>query len=160
MDSRPAERRPTTSAPPDVVIFRIDGLRCGLDAASVREILPALAVRPLPGQPAFIAGTIDLRGMTVPVLDLRVRFGGTARSMRLSDRLIVAQAHGRALAIWVDDVEELLACAPEALTPREGLLVGDRSLTGVATTAGGLTALHDLDGFLTQCESDALTATA
>lgn len=135
-------------------------MRCGLDAAAVREILPALAVRPLPGQPALIAGTIDLRGTTVPVLDLRARFGSGSRAMQLSDQLIVVLAHGRTLAIWVDAVEEIVALPPGAFTPAAGLLVGDRSLTGVATTAGGLTALHDLEGFLSQCESDALAETA
>jgi purine-binding chemotaxis protein CheW len=142
-----------------IVVFRVDGLRCGVPADAVREILPALAVRPLPGQPAFIAGTIDVRGTPVPVLDLRVRFGRPARPMQLSDRLIVARAHDRPLALWVDDVEEITACAAADWAATGGLVVGDRSLAGVAATAGGLTAIHDLDGFVSACEADALART-
>ena len=143
-------------AVPMVVVFYVDGLRCGLAAAAVREILPALAVRPLPGQRPFIAGTIDLRGTPVPVLDLRVRFGRPPRPMHLSDRLIVARAHDRPLALWVDDVEDLAACSPGEWIAAGGLVAGDRSLVGVATTAGGLTAIHDLDAFVSACEADAL----
>jgi chemotaxis signal transduction protein len=140
----------------DDLIFRLDELRCALDASAVLEVLPALAVRPLPGQPPFVAGTIDVRGTIVPVLDLRVRFGRPRRTMQLSDRLILARAHDRTLAVWVDTVEGLAPRDPETLTATGGMLIGDRSLVGVATTADGRCSIHDLDGFITACESDAL----
>jgi purine-binding chemotaxis protein CheW len=139
----------------DDLIFRLDELRCGLDAAAVLEILPALAVRPLPGSPPFVAGAIDVRGAIVPVLDLRVRFGRPPRAMALSDRLILARAHQRTLAIWVDEVEGLFPHDPDTVAP-VGLVVGDRSIVGVATTGAGLCTIHDLDGFISGCESDAL----
>lgn len=144
-------------APPtDDLIFRLDELRCGLDASAVLEVLPALAVRPLPGQATFVAGSIDVRGAIVPVLDLRVRFGRPHRAMALSDRLILARVHERTLAVWVDAVEGLSPRDARAVTATGGLLAGDRSLVGVVTTSDGLCSIHDLDGFITACESDAL----
>jgi purine-binding chemotaxis protein CheW len=140
----------------DDLIFRLDELRCAVHAAAVIEILPALAVRPLPGQPPFVAGTIDVRGTIVPVLDLRARFGRPSRAMQLSDRLVLARSHDRVLAVWVDAVEGLVPHDADAVTATGGLIVGDRSLVGVAATAGGLCAIHDLDGFISGCESDAL----
>lgn len=152
---------PEANGPPsDDLIFRIDGLRCGLDAARVLEVLPALAVRPLPGAAPFVAGTIDVRGTVVPVLDLRVRFGRPRRAMQLSDRLILARAHGRTLAVWVDVVEGLVSRDRDALTAAGGMMIGDRSLVGVATTTAGQCTIHDLDGFITACESDALAGAA
>jgi purine-binding chemotaxis protein CheW len=145
-----------TAAALMILVFRIDEVRCGLAASGVREVLPALAVRPLPGQAPFIAGTIDVRGTPVPVIDLRVRFGRPARAMRLSDRLIVAQAHARPLALWVDDVEDFIATPPGEWIVSGGLVAGDRSLVGVGSTAAGLTAIHDLEAFVSECESDAL----
>jgi purine-binding chemotaxis protein CheW len=142
--------------PGDDLIFRLDELRCGLDATAVLEVLPALAVHPLPGQPLFVAGSIDVRGTLIPVLDLRVRFGRPHRAMQLSDRLILARVHDRTLAVWVDAVEGLVAHDGRTVTATGGLLVGDRSLVGVATTADGLCSIHDLDGFISACESDAL----
>lgn len=146
------------AASADHLVFRIDELLCGMDGTAVVEILPALAVQPLPGQPPFVAGAIDLRGTTVPVLDLRVRFGRPPRPMELSDKLIVARAHGRTIALWVDGVEGLVPRDGVRWTPVGGLVVGDRSLVGVATTADGLYAIHDLEAFLTDCESEALAA--
>jgi purine-binding chemotaxis protein CheW len=137
-----------------VLVFRLAGHRYAIDAGTVLEVLPALAVCPLPGQPRYVAGTIDLRGTIVPVLDLRVRFGLPQRPMELSDRLIVARARERDLALWVDAVDDLAAAA--AWAPAGGLMAGDRSLAGVGVTAGGLTAIHDLNDFVAQCEADAV----
>jgi purine-binding chemotaxis protein CheW len=139
------------------LVFRVDGLHCGMDRTAVVEILPALAVRPLPGQPPFVAGAIDLRGTLLPVLDLRVRFGRPPRPMELSDKLIVARFRDRTLAVWVDAVEGLVP-SDGRWAPAVGLLTGDRSVVGVVRTADGACAIHDPDAFLGACESDALTA--
>jgi purine-binding chemotaxis protein CheW len=149
---------PARTGPVHAVLFRVDSRRCALDARSVEEILAAVAVRPLPGQPRYVAGVIDLRGTIVPVLDLRVRFGGTARPMELDDRLIVTHAHGRRLAIWVDAVDDFIP-AGSAFVPAGGLVTGDVSLAGVASTPDGLTTIHNVAAFVAQCEADAVFAT-
>ena len=92
-------------APASIALFRLGDQACAVAASAVVEILAAVAVTPLPRQPAYIAGVVDLRGSIVPVLDVRVRFGMPARPMELSDRLIVIRAAGRLLMLWVDDVE-------------------------------------------------------
>ncbi len=72
-----------------VLVFELDELQCALDSASVVEALRAVALRPMPGQPDFIAGVFDLRGSIVPVLDLRARFGRPKRPLIASDTFIV-----------------------------------------------------------------------
>jgi purine-binding chemotaxis protein CheW len=143
-----------------VLVFRLDGRRHALDASSVVEVLPALAVSPLPGQPAYVAGVIDLRGAIVPVIDLRTRFARSPRPMELSDRVVVAGARRRLVALWVDDVEEIGELNEAAWAPAGGLVTGDRTLAGVVATAGGLTAIHDLDAFVAECEAEALYESA
>ena len=142
--------------PTGVVVFSLDGLRCGIDARNAIAIVPALALRALPGQPSFIAGAFDLHGTPVPVLDLRVRLGCAGRALAPEDRFIVIQANDRLLALWVDEVDEIAHLVDDTWTQSGGLLIGDRSLIGVARTAGGLTFIHDVDAFVAQCESEAL----
>lgn len=139
-----------------LLVFRLDGRRHSLDARAVVEVLPALTVCPLPGQPHYVAGAIDLRGTIVPVVDLRARFARPSRSMELSDRLVVARSRGRLVALWVDEVEELTAGGDAAWAPAGGLVAGERTLTGVVATAGGLATIHDLDAFVAECEADAV----
>jgi len=147
---------PPMTAGLSLVLFGLDDARCAVDASRVVEILAAVAVRPLPAQPAYVAGIIDLRGTIVPVLDLRVRFGRPSRPMELSDQLIVVRAHDRLVALWVDGVEAFAPAETAALSSAGGLVVGDRSLLGVATLADGLATIHDVVAFVTQCEADAV----
>src|SRR5476651_52581 len=111
--------------PDQLVLFRLDGRRCAIASREVVEILAAVATSPLPGQPDYIAGVIDLRGAIVPVLDLRVRFGLPARPMELSDQLIVTRARDRLLALWVDEVEAFVPAGTADWSGTVGLVVGD-----------------------------------
>ena len=147
---------PRPPAPASVVRFQLDGQRCAIAASAVVEIVAAVATRPLPRQPDYIAGVVDLRGTIVPVLDLRVRFGWPSRPMELSDHLIVTRAGGRLLALWVGALEAFAPCDPAAWTVAGGLVVGDSSLAGVTSTADGLAAIHDVEAFVAQCEADAV----
>jgi purine-binding chemotaxis protein CheW len=139
-----------------LLVFRLDGQYCAISAAAVSEILAAVAVSPLPRQPDYIAGVIDLRGNVVPVLDLRVRFGRPGRLPELTDQFVVIRARGRFLALWVDEVTAFAAAGATAWSNAGGLITGDRSLAGVTATDGGLATIHDVEAFVAQCEADAV----
>ena len=66
----------------EVVVFEIGGLLYALPAASVRELVRAVAIVPPPRAPAIVEGIINLRGKVVPVLDVRapVTMLGLAKS--------------------------------------------------------------------------------
>jgi purine-binding chemotaxis protein CheW len=142
--------------PSSIALCRLAGQPCAVDASAVVEILAAVAVTPLPRQPAYIAGVVDLRGTIVPVLDLRVRFGMPARPMELSDRFIVIRAAGRLLMLWVDEVEAFAPVDPTTWSSAGGLVTGDRSLAGVVSSSTGVTTIYDVDAFVAQCEADAV----
>lgn len=159
MSALPASAGPSLGIMPDrIVLFRLDGRRCAIPASAVVEILAAVATIPLPSQPPYIAGVIDLRGTIVPVLDLRVRFGLPSRPMELADQFIVTRARDRLLALWIDDVEAFEPCDTAAWSAAGGLVAGDRSLAGVTSMLGGLATIHDVNAFIDQCEADAVFA--
>lgn len=138
-----------------IVEFALDDIRCGIDLDATQEILRAVAVRPVEGQPPFIAGVIALRGAIVPVIDLRVRFGRMPRPLDPDDHFVIVNAHGRAIALWVDRVVGIIPHSP-AIRPTEGLIVGTRSLRGVTRTADNIVLVHDVAGFAGEAELDAL----
>jgi purine-binding chemotaxis protein CheW len=142
-----------------LLLFRVDGQRCAIAAPAVVEILSAVATSALPRQPNYIAGMIDVRGTVMPVLDLRVRLGRPARPIELADQFIVVRARQRLLALWIDEVETFAAGDAVALSSPGGLIVSDRSLAGVASLAGGLAGIYDLDAFVAECEADAVFET-
>ena len=99
----------------DVLIFDVEGQRHGVRAADVQELLPALAVMPLPGAAAGVEGVINLRGAIVPVLSVRRRFGLPAKSVALSDHFIVIRLRDRLTVLHVDHAVELARLNAAAL---------------------------------------------
>jgi len=140
----------------DALVFRLDRSRYGLPLESVVEVLPAVALTPLPKAPAIVEGVIDLRGRVVPVLDIRSRFRLPARPMDVADHLIVARAGGRTVAIRADEAIDLVRLEAPDVEPLDPVVPGAAYVAGVARTADGLVLLHDLLTFLTRAESDDL----
>ncbi|MDX2021854.1 MAG: chemotaxis protein CheW [Deltaproteobacteria bacterium] len=56
----------------DLLFFLIRGRRCAIDVASVREVLAAPAITPVPLVPPLIRGAISFHGLPLAVLDLGV----------------------------------------------------------------------------------------
>jgi len=62
-----------------------------LNVAQVREVLDLCPFSKVPNMPAYVRGMIDVRGQTVPVIDLRVRFGMTPAEPSDSTRIMVLE---------------------------------------------------------------------
>lgn len=159
----------------DILIFALGARRGGLLAAQVIEVLRAATVLPLPGAPAVVEGVLDVRGEVVPVIDPRPRLGLPSSPLRPSDRLVLAQAGRRRVAVRVEQVLELRQVPADAVTEATRLtttvphVVGVARLPPAATPAmeggaaqgideGSLVLLHDLEAFLSRAEDEALEA--
>ena len=55
--------------------FVSDTITFGVSTNRVIEIISTYMIRPLPMVPGYIKGIINLRGMVIPVIDLRMRMG-------------------------------------------------------------------------------------
>ncbi len=134
----------------NVLIFDVGGQRHGVPAADVRELLPALTVTPLPDAAAGVEGVINLRGMIVPVLSVRHRFGLPARDVALSDHFIVIHHRDTLTALHVDQAVELArldaAAIAEVNTEPSEHVTGAGELREkrprVAKYCGGMVLLH------------------
>jgi chemotaxis-related protein WspB len=71
------------------LVFQLGGERYVLEAADVAEVLPLVAIRPIPGAPAGIAGVLNFRGRPVPVVDLGQLALSRPTQHRLSTRIIL-----------------------------------------------------------------------
>lgn len=122
---------------------------------AVAQIVPLVALRPVPGAPELVEGAFVLRGEPVPVISLRVALGVAARSS-LSDLLVVCRGRGRQVALHVDEVLGVRAIDPAALRDATELGPGVRRVAAVATDGDELLFVHDLERFLDAAEEQAL----
>ncbi|MBF0426567.1 MAG: chemotaxis protein CheW [Magnetococcales bacterium] len=89
----------------------VDGDVFGVDVAHVREILDHQPISRLPQAPADLLGMIDVRGQTVPVIDLRCKLGYSSADITERSRILVLEvtAAGRTfvLGLLCDGVFEV-----------------------------------------------------
>jgi purine-binding chemotaxis protein CheW len=146
------------------LFFRMGREEYGLEILRIHEIADAGGIRPWPGQPSCGAGTLELRGRRVPVVDLRDRLqGGDGREgddpvvvvveMRLDDeRLLVG--------LRVDAVGDVRRLAPEQIMERPPSIDGPGEpdlIAGLGRTDGGVACLLAPDRLLTEDELRTLT---
>ncbi len=154
----------------ELLIFRIQGQRYGIDLADLDEVLYMAAIKPLPGGPGFLAGILNLRGEPLPVLDLTHRLGlerlpppipavdGSPFSPYPENtRLLVTNAEGRRFAAILDGWENLLNVSREQI---EGGVVRAEKIPdwidGIALEEAGMVQLIRIRQALTPKELDLL----
>lgn len=148
--------RTVGSTDPELLLFALDDRRFGLHTRSVREIVRAVTIVPLPGAPAVVEGVVNARGKIVPVLDIRGRFGLRAKALELADHLILAWAGPRFVALRADRALDVVRVPSIEIEACEGLVKGAHHVAGVARLPDGVVLIHDLETFLSQAEAQAL----
>lgn len=122
----------------------------GVPVESVLEILDMQPVFRVPEAPAYMLGLIDLRGRSVPVLDLRTKLGLTAIARTESTRILVLEitVNGREIVVGLvaDRVFEVLALAAGEIEPPPDIGIRWRSdyIRGVGHRDGRFVIIFDL----------------
>jgi len=93
-----------------VVTFSVNEMLCGLPVDAVREVLPMVALRPLPQQTPPLVGLLTLRGELIPVIALRAWLGWADRRPTVLTRILVVDgaSEGR-IALVVDEVHDVVS---------------------------------------------------
>ncbi len=126
----------------------------GVKILSVREIRGWEPVARVPNTPAYIKGVLNLRGTTVPVVDMRLRLNLSDPSYNAATVLIVLRAEidgaERIAGIVVDSVSDVMNAGSQDVrkTPDFGETVDTEFITGLADVDGKMVMLFDVDNFM------------
>lgn len=140
----------------DMIVFEVGGIRYGLRATQVREIVRAVTIVPLPKAPSIVEGVINVRGDLVPVLDLRSRFRLPPKPLSPTDHLLLAWAGERLVAIRADRAQNLVGIEPGSIADPTLVVPAAQYVAGVAKLPDGLVLIHDLGSFLNDAEAASL----
>lgn len=134
----------------DLLTFRLGDEDYGIDILAVREIRGLDAVTRLPGAPAFVTGVVNLRGVIVPVVDMRLRLGLPADASPLAV-MVVLEVAGRLVAMVVDAVDDVLALDPASLRPVPDVAgaIDRRFLRGLAPMDARMLIVLDIEALMT-----------
>lgn len=131
----------------------------GIDIMRIKEVIQArpYPVRPVPHAPGIVEGVIALRGVVIPVVDLRKRFGASEAErdpdvIRLR-KLIIVSVRGRIVGLRVDQIVGELRVPAGALRPAPSMLRpggpgGPEFFSGVFRSEKEMVFVVNLDALL------------
>jgi purine-binding chemotaxis protein CheW len=118
-----------------LVVLRLGDREYGLATEVVVQVLRMVAVRPVPESPPWIAGVVNLRGRTTPMVDLRRRLGLPARAPGPADHIVVVRSGDATLGLIVDAVLEVLEVGQGEVEP-PGDAAGPSGVIAAVARAG------------------------
>jgi len=130
--------------------FGLGGEHYAVDIRYVRELIKPREITDIPRVPDFILGIISLRGIIVPIYDLRRRLKLRASEIDLNTRIVVCEQGERIAGLLVDNITQVVKFAEQEIEPPPAVLSGlDRELVeGVGRVQGKMIVLLDLPSVL------------
>jgi len=98
--------------PAEHLSFRLGDEEYGIDILKVQEIRGYEPPTRLAGSPAFIKGVVNLRGVIVPIIDLRLKFNLAHAAYNDFTVVIILNVADRVLGIVVDGVSDVIEIDP------------------------------------------------
>lgn len=138
--------------------FLMDGEEYGLDILCVQEIKGWDSVAAIPNTPGYIRGVFNLRGVIVPIVDLRERFGLETLEYGQTTVVIILKVQDekrtRTMGMVVDAVSDVYSLEPDQIKPPPefGSAIDTRFVKGLATVDQKLVILLDMDLLLNSGE--------
>lgn len=92
----------------EFVTFRLNQEYYGIDINNVENIEKVLPITRVPYSSPYVRGVVNLRGIIVPVVDLRIRFGLTPKEATDESRIIIINLEEMKIGMLVDSSSEVL----------------------------------------------------
>lgn len=140
---------PKSDQPEDVqtVVFQLGDEHYGINIFRVNEIIRLKEITPIPKTEVHIRGLVNLRGKTIPVVDLRTRLGLPTKDDSDASRIIVVETNFGRVGIVVDAVTEVVSLQGECIDEAPTLVndIAAEFVNGVAKRDTELITLLNLD---------------
>ncbi|HAY0635277.1 MULTISPECIES: chemotaxis protein CheW [Serratia] len=138
----------------EFLIFTLGNEEYGIDILKVQEIRGYDQVTRIANTPAFIKGVTNLRGVIVPIIDLRVKFAQQDVSYDENTVVIVLNLSQRVVGIVVDGVSDVLSLTAEQIRPAPEFAVtlATEYLTGLGALGERMLILVDIEKLLSSEE--------
>jgi len=146
----------------EFLIFTLGNEEYGIDILKVQEIRGYDQVTRIANTPAFIKGVTNLRGVIVPIIDLRVKFSQQSVSYDENTVVIVLNFGQRVVGIVVDGVSDVLSLTAEQIRPAPEFAVtlATEYLTGLGSLGERMLILVDIEKLLSSEEMSLVDSVA
>lgn len=138
-----------------VIVFSLAHEQYGVEVEKVKTIERMQPLTRVPKTPAFVKGVINLRGVVVPIIDLRGRFGLPEAEYTDNSRIVIVAVKDLEVGMIVDSANDVVDVDSDAVEQPPEIVGGIRAkyLRGLAKLADGkLLVLLNLEEVLNKSE--------
>ncbi|MFQ5509951.1 MAG: chemotaxis protein CheW [Leptospirillia bacterium] len=134
----------------EFLTFALGEEEYGIPILNVQEIIGYQRPTPIPNAPEWVSGVINIRGVVIPVVDIRNLFGMEHKEYDELSVIIVTQVGERVIGAVVDQVNDVLEFTEDQMqdTPEVSASVRTDYITGLGKLEGRLVMLLEMDQVL------------
>ena len=138
----------------EFLTFRLGNEEYGIEILKVQEIRGYDTITQIANAPEFIKGVVNLRGIIVPIFDMRIKFNlGEATYDRFTV-VIILNLSGRVVGIVVDGVSDVIGLDAEQVkpTPEFGGVLNTEYIMGLGTVDDRMLILLDIEKLMSSTD--------
>ena len=145
----------------EFLTFRLGAEEYGIDILKVQEIRGWEPPTAIANMPEFIKGVVNLRGIIVPIIDLRVKFRLKADYDATTVAIILSVAK-RVMGVVVDSVSDVITLGPAQMhaAPQFAGVLDTHFITGMGAVDGRMLILLDIEKLMTSRDMQLVDAAA
>ena len=138
----------------EFLAYRLGDEEYGIDIQKVQELRGYDAVTAIANAPACIKGVVNLRGIIVPIIDMRIRFNLGSPVYDQFTVVIILNIAGRIVGMVVDSVSDVITLGPAQIKPAPAMGAGVDTdyLMGLGTLDERMIILLDIDRLMSSDE--------
>ena len=143
-----------TAQKAEFLTLRLGAEEYGIDILRVQEIRSYEEPTRIANAPSFIKGVVNLRGVIVPVVDLRIKLGCNTVEYNGLTVVVVLNVHGRVVGAVVDSVSDVLELSQDLIKPAPEMntTVDTSFITGIASVGERMLILMDIDALMSSAD--------
>jgi purine-binding chemotaxis protein CheW len=148
---RPA---PALASAGEFLSFRLGAEEYGIDILHVQEIRSFEEPTRIANAPAFIKGVVNLRGVIVPVVDMRIKLGCAQVDYNGFTVTIVISVHDHVIGLVVDSVSDVIELTQDQIrpVPQISTSLDADFITGIANVGERMLILADIGALVGSAE--------
>jgi purine-binding chemotaxis protein CheW len=138
----------------EFLTFRLGQEEYGIDILKVQEIRGYDAVTRIANAPDFIKGVINLRGVIVPIVDMRIKFRLGEAEYNNFTVVVILNVMGRVVGIVVDSVSDVLELANEQIraAPEFSAALDSSYIMGLGSIGERMLILMDIEKLMSSAD--------
>lgn len=150
----PAAGAPVTARSGEYLTFRLGQEEYAIDILRVQEIRSYEKPTRIANAPDFIKGVVNLRGVIVPIIDLRLKLNCAQAEYNHFTVVIVLSVRGRVIGAVVDSVSDVLELTSEHLKPAPQLDTGvdGQYILGIGSVGDRMLIVTDIEALMSSAD--------